>query len=380
MCGYGKYGRLGLRDERNVFKPSKLTTMIGTPVVAAECGELFTVMLTSNGDCYTCGVIGTSADEYVQNPSAFQVPHLVEFLSGQSVCCIAAGVTHLVAIIAPNEIYSWGSDVTSPDGVGGSINGEPEHYLCTIDEDDDDIPPPQLVHVACGSSHTVVMSGDGNVWAWGRSKFGQLGTGKFVDSLSPTLINTFEPDQVPVLISAGGSSCSVLTESRASDDSITRSTNNTCTGKAAEEKDYNSRWKNKVQKTRGSLSSGVIAHKKQVGELAQLLSQLGDVTAAQQGKAAAKVKSLPPPPGKMLPPPPGKMLPPPGNLPPSSLALAAVTPPSAALSAPPSGNLGLSSSSSPATTQVSKKRTLPANLKKTTPKPLPPPPPPPIPN
>ena len=130
VCGYGKYGRLGLRNEQNIYKPTEMVTMAGTPVVSVDCGELFTAMLTKHGDCYTCGVVGTLADEYKQNPSSFQVPCLVEYLSGQHVTHLAACATHLAAVVSPNEVYVWGSEVANIDDVGCGINDEPEHFRC----------------------------------------------------------------------------------------------------------------------------------------------------------------------------------------------------------------------------------------------------------
>ena len=75
--------------------------------MSVKCGELFTALLTSHGDCYTAGV-GTSASGYTQNPAAYLVPSQVEHLAGVKVACIGAGVTHMAAVIQPNEVFVWG--------------------------------------------------------------------------------------------------------------------------------------------------------------------------------------------------------------------------------------------------------------------------------
>ena len=227
VCGNGKYGRLGLREERNVFRPTEMVTMRGTPVVAADCGELFTTMLTSNGDCYTCGIVGTSEENYLKNPAEFQVPRLLELLSGQPIRCLAAGVTHLVVVVPPNEVYVWGSNLSSTDGVGGGIDSEPDHYVCTRGEnsrggggggsvEEEDRPLPELIDVCCGASHTLVLAKGGHMWSWGQANAGELGNNEYVDCLSPTMIQTLDSTQVTIAIAAGGHSCAIMSERRSS--------------------------------------------------------------------------------------------------------------------------------------------------------------------
>ena len=95
VWGYGKYGRLGLGDENNHFKPSHMSTMSGNPVMSVKCGELFTALLTSHGDCYTAGVVGMARLGIHKNLQAY-VPSPVKHLAGVKVACIGAGVAWLL--------------------------------------------------------------------------------------------------------------------------------------------------------------------------------------------------------------------------------------------------------------------------------------------
>ena len=42
-------------------------------------------MLTAHGDCYTCGVVGTSGAGYQSNPAKYLVPSLIEAVAGSAI-------------------------------------------------------------------------------------------------------------------------------------------------------------------------------------------------------------------------------------------------------------------------------------------------------
>lgn len=46
------------------------------------------------------------------------------------------------------------------------------------------------VQVACGYAHTLALTDEGFVYAWGANSYGQLGTGNKCNQALPTLINT----------------------------------------------------------------------------------------------------------------------------------------------------------------------------------------------
>ena len=46
--------------------------------------------------------------------------------------------------------------------------------------------------VACGDTHTLVATGDGELYSFGRNQNGQLGTGNTNDSLRPLQVEALE--------------------------------------------------------------------------------------------------------------------------------------------------------------------------------------------
>ena len=331
VWGYGKYGRLGLGDERNHFKPTHMSTMSGNPVVSVKCGELFTALLTTHGDCYTAGVVGTSATGYAQNPGIYLVPRPVEHLVRAKVVCIGTGVTHMAAVIAPNEVFVWGH-THELDNFGGDSQGEPESdemlvecLKCGTDAD--------IVAVDCGAGHTVAMSSNGRVWCWGSGKHGQLGSATYMNTVTPGLIQPIEDRQVAVAITAGGNATCALTCKGYGNEWDTGKGLGEAAAAAAEpglassstadRNHYNDRWNNKLDSgtTIGADSTISKQAKKQVNDIANLLNQLGQLDmsgAEEEGRGDGESKRrLPsgPPPGiqngiKPPPPQPGGLAPP----------------------------------------------------------------------
>jgi alpha-tubulin suppressor-like RCC1 family protein len=51
-----------------------------------------------------------------------------------------------------------------------------------------------VIALDCGAHHTVLLSSDSQIIAWGRNGYGQLGVGDFEDRHSPTLVPPFLPE------------------------------------------------------------------------------------------------------------------------------------------------------------------------------------------
>eukprot|EP00966_Prymnesium_polylepis_P088417 2046004-Prymnesium_polylepis.2 len=50
----------------------------------------------------------------------------------------------------------------------------------------------KIVQVACGAAHTVALSADREIWAWGSGAFGQLGAGRGVGSPTPVRVEQWK--------------------------------------------------------------------------------------------------------------------------------------------------------------------------------------------
>uniref|UniRef100_A0A1D1Y8M3 Putative E3 ubiquitin-protein ligase HERC2 n=1 Tax=Anthurium amnicola TaxID=1678845 RepID=A0A1D1Y8M3_9ARAE len=61
----------------------------------------------------------------------------------------------------------------------------------------------KVIEISAGEAHTIALTGDGSVFAWGRGTFGRLGTGKEVDELYPVPVR-FDLSEKGSVTSVGG--------------------------------------------------------------------------------------------------------------------------------------------------------------------------------
>lgn len=68
-----------------------------------------------------------------------------------------------------------------------------------------------IIKVACGDAHTLALSEDGVVYAWGQNAYGQLGNGiDYDDYLEPVKLQF--PEKI-VYVSCGSLSSAAISES-----------------------------------------------------------------------------------------------------------------------------------------------------------------------
>ncbi|XP_011633715.1 uncharacterized protein LOC105424907 [Pogonomyrmex barbatus] len=97
---------------------------------------------------------------------------------------LSAGFSH-VALIRNGNIYTWGSSVQGCLGTGSSVlrYGTP-HAICFFKS-----MKIEVFSVSCGHCHTLAVTNNG-IYTWGASQFGQLGLGKVLQCSSPVLVTS----------------------------------------------------------------------------------------------------------------------------------------------------------------------------------------------
>nr|QEM23329.1 UV resistance locus 8 [Colobanthus quitensis] len=126
-------------------------------------------------------------------------------LDGHEVNSITCGADHTLAYSEPRlQVYSWGWGDFGRLGHGNSSDvfiPQPIKTLGTV----------KIKQIACGDSHCLAVTMDGEVSSWGRNQNGQLGLNTTEDSLIPQKIQTFQG--VPVkMVAAGAEHSAAVTE------------------------------------------------------------------------------------------------------------------------------------------------------------------------
>lgn len=144
--------------------PRTVVALGSRMVKQVACGYLFTLLLTSQGEVFSCGVgeCGGHAD----GANRFQAER-VNALRYVPVSGLATGASHALAITVTGRLWAWGQNRHGQAGAGAGVEvvQEPQQVLETAG----------VRSAACGAFHSVILGKDGRVWACGKNHRGQLG-------------------------------------------------------------------------------------------------------------------------------------------------------------------------------------------------------------
>jgi len=177
--GRNRFGQLGDGTFINRYTPTRIGTDTNWAQIAA--GGLNTFALKTNGSLWAWGENsdgelgdGTKIDRNIPT----RIGKDTDWMQ------ISTKVGHTIALKYNGSLWTWGHNV--------AVSAQP-HYDDTITffitptrigTDDD------WVQIAAGSSHNVMLKGDGSLWAWGNNLAGQLGDGTHISRNTPARIGS----------------------------------------------------------------------------------------------------------------------------------------------------------------------------------------------
>ncbi|XP_020590526.1 probable E3 ubiquitin-protein ligase HERC3 [Phalaenopsis equestris] len=179
-CGHGEV-------RRAIFRPTLIEALRGIPCKQVATGLSFTVILTKEGDVFTCGSNTHGQLGHGDNLDR-PIPTKVESLEGVGhVDQVATGASYTFALTNDGTVYSFGSCSNFCLGHG--------------DQHDELLPRAikwfktnniHVVRVSAGDEHAVALDSNGYVYTWGRGYCGALGHGDENDKTSPELLNSLK--------------------------------------------------------------------------------------------------------------------------------------------------------------------------------------------
>lgn len=160
-------------EERRVQVPTEHLRFVGRPTVAES--SALKQMSCSGAGILAARVDGTVWELGVHSRGPRQ---LMRF---RGIMAVAAAPYHCLALKSDGAVWSWGSNNM---GQTGCAKGYTAHdvpmQIAGLDG---------IVAVAAGSDHSMALSSDGIVWAWGSNGSGQLGNSATWSSPVPTQVH-----------------------------------------------------------------------------------------------------------------------------------------------------------------------------------------------
>ena len=130
-------------------------------VALTDRGEIASWGLASSGEC---GHLGWTP---IEEP----IPRLVcGVLTNARISSISAGASHTLAVSVQGELFSCGRGRSGQLGHGHFQDAGPMRRLQALNQ-------MRVVSAVAGGSHSMCITANGSVWAWGNCRYGQLGLG-----------------------------------------------------------------------------------------------------------------------------------------------------------------------------------------------------------
>ncbi|MEU8543495.1 Ig-like domain repeat protein [Streptomyces sp. NPDC048717] len=175
----------------------------GVKLTDVSGGHQFSLGLSSDGHVYAWGF--NSSGQLGDGTTATRTsPVEVHLPAGAKATAISAGTNHSLAVTSDGHVYAWGWNDSGQLGIGTA--------------DNDPHPTPAEVHlpagvqataIAAGRYHSLAVTSDGRVFAWGYNYWGQLGNGTTGVEPNPTPVETDLPAGIEATAVAAGDSHSL---------------------------------------------------------------------------------------------------------------------------------------------------------------------------
>ncbi|XP_012530772.1 X-linked retinitis pigmentosa GTPase regulator [Monomorium pharaonis] len=209
-CGSNQEGQLG-RESSVIGDNSSSPILVydcglaGPRIVQIAAGSHHSMVLTSDGGVVVWGSnlegqLGLSGiSGLVYEPTKVPIPEPVKEIS--------AGYYHSVFLTESGLVYVCGESESGKLGINSNFSSQ-------VAPKQMQLPAPAL-HVACGGHHTLILAENGNIYCSGSNASGQLGMGTNVNEVhTPKLLpRGAVQDEKIVKIACGESHSAILTES-----------------------------------------------------------------------------------------------------------------------------------------------------------------------
>ncbi|MEU8543496.1 Ig-like domain repeat protein, partial [Streptomyces sp. NPDC048717] len=171
----------------------------GVTATAIAAGFSHALALTSEGRVLAWGYNG-SGQLGDGTTTSHSTPVEVHLPAGVTVTAIGAGATDSMALASDGRVFTWGSNGYGQLGIGTST-GAVDYRSTPVEVL---IPAgTEVTAIAAGASWNLALTSEGRVLAWGFNSIGQLGDGTFTNRYAP--VETLLPANTEVTLLAAGS-------------------------------------------------------------------------------------------------------------------------------------------------------------------------------
>ncbi|OAY65499.1 ultraviolet-B receptor UVR8 [Ananas comosus] len=193
--GRGEDGQLGHGDAEDRLVPTILTALDCPGIASVTCGADHTTAYSeSELQVYSWGW-GDFGRLGHGNSSDVFTPQPIKALEGLKIKQIACGDSHCLAVTMDGEVRSWGRNQNGQLGLGTTEDSLVPQKIQAFEGI-------SVKMVAAGAEHTAAVTEDGELYGWGWGRYGNLGLGDRNDRLIPEKVSSIEGEKM-VLVACG---------------------------------------------------------------------------------------------------------------------------------------------------------------------------------
>lgn len=212
--GEGRLGRLGHGSAFSLRGPQAIKSLFHKRIVHLACGSQHTVAAAEDGDVYSwgygkCGALGHGLNDREQSFESVNMPMEILTLKGKGISRVSCGDAHTAVVLQNGTLFTcgWAEYGRLGRGLAGQIS---EFSSCF---EKVDFKKKLCTFVACGAAHTLVLTECKSLFAFGWNVDGQLGLGDRRNRPTPTQLQYFDADELVLTsVSAGKLHSMALTQ------------------------------------------------------------------------------------------------------------------------------------------------------------------------
>lgn len=155
----------------------------------AEQGEIWSFGDNSLGQLGRAAAISTLQSSINSFTDANSVERVLGPLTMERVLHLGAGLGHSLAVNAQGSVYSWGWNAGHQLGRDGRRDSPLPASVGDLEGED-------VIALAGGRAHSLVLTSKGGLWVWGSGKNGRLGLGSPADEPSPFPLECLEAHRI----------------------------------------------------------------------------------------------------------------------------------------------------------------------------------------
>ncbi|KYN32781.1 RCC1 and BTB domain-containing protein 1 [Trachymyrmex septentrionalis] len=186
--GNNTAGCLGIGNTNCTLFPKKVEALCGKDIKTFAYNNGPNVLaLTKEGEVYSWGrnkygELGNGTHDQIVTPTLVNISNLEGSPGTKRVVDIACGSSHSVALTENGEVYTWGIKVYGQN-TNILTNDTPTQVISNL-------ATKKVVYLTCGATFTMAVTENGEVYSWGNNDVGQLGIGNYENQTLPNQIDT----------------------------------------------------------------------------------------------------------------------------------------------------------------------------------------------